>query len=93
MSSYKITEYTKARAKELNVTVKPSTRKGKKIDVYKADKKIASIGAVGYGDYGTFLETEGKAYSNERRRLYKIRHKKDISVVGSNGWLANRLLW
>jgi hypothetical protein len=25
--------------------------------------------------------------------LYKIRHKRDINVVGSNGWYANNLLW
>jgi hypothetical protein len=51
---YQITDYSKARAEELGVTIKPSTRKGKKIDVFKNNEKVASIGALGYGDFGTF---------------------------------------
>ena len=38
---YHITNYTKQKAKELNVQVKPSTNSKKKIDVYKNNKKIA----------------------------------------------------
>ena len=34
--SYVITQYTKQRAKELNVIVKQSTNKNKKIDVFAA---------------------------------------------------------
>ena len=33
--SYTITSYSKNRAKALGVVIKPSTRKGKKIDVFK----------------------------------------------------------
>ena len=47
---YHILPYTIARAKRLGVIVQPSTSKGKKIDVFKDGKKIASIGAIGYGD-------------------------------------------
>lgn len=92
---YEITEYTKKKAKQLGVTVKPSDNKKKKIDVYKDNKKIASIGNIDYGDYPTFLQTKGKGkvYADERRRMYKIRHKKDINVIGSNGFYANALLW
>ena len=36
---YRITDYTKQKAKELNVTVKQSTNKNKKIDVYKNNEK------------------------------------------------------
>jgi len=45
---YKITEYTKDKAKQLNVIVKPSQNPNKKIDVFnlKGDK-LASVGAVG----------------------------------------------
>jgi len=91
--SYEITEYTKKRARDLGVTVKPSTNSKKKIDVFKQSKKIASIGAAGMMDYPSYVKTRGVEYANERKRLYKIRHKKDINVVGSPGWLANRLLW
>ena len=74
---YVITEYSKQQAKKLGVVLQPSSNPKKKIDVYKGGKKVASIGATGYGDYGTFLETKGKAYADERRRLYKIRHKNE----------------
>jgi len=73
--------------------VKPSMKKGKKIDVYKDGKLIGSVGAIGYKDYPTYLADKGKEYADERKRLYKLRHKKDIADVGSNGWLADKLLW
>ena len=44
--SYKITNYSYNQAKKLNVEIKPSTNKKKKIDVFKDNKKIASIGAI-----------------------------------------------
>lgn len=90
---YHITDYSRKQAKKLGLQIKPSTNKNKKIDVFKQDKKVASIGAKGYGDYSTFLKTKGKNYAEERKRLYKIRHAKDINVIGSNGYYANRILW
>jgi len=90
---YVITSYTKKKAKELNVTVKPSSNKKKKIDVYKDNKKVASIGAKGYSDYPTYVKSGGKEYADKRRELYKARHSKDSKVVGSNGYYANELLW
>ena len=90
---YVITSYTKKKAKELNVTVIPSSNKKKKIDVFKDNKKVASIGAKGYSDYPTYLKIEGKEYAEKRRELYKARHSKDSKVVGSKGYLSNELLW
>ena len=90
---YNITTYTKKRAKELGVTVKPSSNKKKKVDVYKDGKKVASIGAKGYSDYPTYLKSEGKEYANKRRELYNARHSKDSKVIGSNGYYSNELLW
>ena len=58
--NYKITSYTKNKANKLGVVVKPSKVKDKKIDVFKSGKKIASIGAIGYKDYPTYLKTKGK---------------------------------
>lgn len=60
--SYRITEYTKSRARAIGVEVKPSRTQGKKIDVFKNGKKVASVGALGYADYPTYmrLEREGK---------------------------------
>jgi hypothetical protein len=91
--AYSITNYTKSQAKKLGVVVKPSSVKGKKIDVFKNDQKIASVGALGYSDYPTYMKTKGKAYADERRRLYKIRHSKDRNVKGSDGYYADKLLW
>jgi hypothetical protein len=90
---YSITNYTKAQAKKLGVVVKPSSVKGKKIDVFKNGEKISSVGALGYSDYPTYIKTKGKTYADERRRLYKIRHAKDRNVRGSDGYYADKLLW
>jgi hypothetical protein len=91
---YYITPYTKSQARKYGVVVKPSKTQGKKIDVFDKDgKKLASVGAIGYGDYPTFMRKKGKAYANERRRLYKIRHKKDRNVRGTAGYWADKLLW
>lgn len=91
---YRIKPYTKAQAKKLGVTVKPSKVKGKKIDVFdKNGKKLASVGALGMGDYPTFIEKKGMEYANVRRRLYKMRHEKDRHKVGSAGYFADKLLW
>ena len=90
---YNIKNYTKEKAKKLNVTIKPSTNKKKKIDVFKDNKKIASIGAIGYSDYPTYIENKGIKYADERRKLYKIRHSKDLKQIGSNEYYANKLLW
>ncbi len=90
---YKIKAYSFAQAKKLGVTIKPSKRLGKKIDVYKGDKKVASIGALGYGDYPTFMAKMGKEYADKKRKAYKTRHEKDRHVRGSAGFYADKILW
>lgn len=90
---YKIKKIQFEKAESLGVMIKPSTKKNKKIDVFDDGKKVASIGAKGYGDYGTYLETKGAEYAKERRRLYKIRHDKDRSKIGTAGYFADRILW
>ena len=90
---YTITAHTRAQAAALGVAVRPSTTRGKKIDVVKNGKKVASVGAAGYGDYPTYLRTHGQEYAKERRRLYRLRHAADLAVRGSPGFFAGRLLW
>ena len=95
---YQITKYSFDRAKKLGVTIKPSTLKNKKIDVFKDGKKVASVGGVKknkeyYLDYPTYIKTEGKEKADARRRLYKIRHNKTRKIVGSNSYFADQLLW
>lgn len=88
---YHITNYTKQQAKKLNVTIKNSSNPKKKIDVFKDNKKIASIGAINYNDYPTYIIKNGLRYANERRKFYRIRHKSDLN--SGNGYYANKLLW
>ena len=92
MSSYIILPYSQLQAKKLGVTIKPSSNPKKKIDVYKNNKKVASIGAVGYNDYPTYLKVD-KELAQEKRAQYKARHYKDINVVGSPGYYADKILW
>ena len=78
------------------VFVAPSATEGKKYDVYKDDKKLASFGAVGYQQY---MDRAGGYYSKydhhdkKRRALYNIRHAKDMNNFESPGWFASRYLW
>lgn len=86
---YSITKYTYDKAKQYGLKVVPSTRKGKKIDVYKDGKYIQSIGALGMMDYPTYLAKEGKQIADERRRLYHLRHTQNTQ----GEILAKLLLW
>ena len=90
---YSITNYTYNQAKKIGVSVKPSTNKTKKIDVYKKGKKIASVGANGMNDFPTYIKKRGINYAKTRRKLYKMRHEKDRHVKWSRGWLSDKLLW
>ena len=90
---YKITDHSKNRAKMLGVQIKPSENKKKKIDVYKNNIKIASIGSIGNLDYPTHILQNGLQYANQRKKLYRIRHKKDINNKNGNGYWANQILW
>lgn len=91
---YHITKYSYDRAKYLGVIIEPSSRPNKKIDIYApSGHYIASIGAQGYDDFGTYLNDYGPEYAEERRRLYKIRHNKTRHIVGSKSWWADQILW
>lgn len=90
---YKIKPYSYDQAKNAGVSIKPSDKQNKKIDVYKDDKLVARIGDPKYKDYPSYIESHGLSYANERRRLYRLRHKKDMSIKDSNGYYANKILW
>ncbi len=96
--AYKILPYTKYAAKKLGVKVKPSKNKRKKIDVFKNGKKVASVGAIGYKDYPTYmrLESKGKVKkgtADKKRKSYKARHQSNRTKKGTNGYYADKLLW
>ena len=90
---YQIQPYTLHQAKNLGVVVKSSTKPGKKIDVFKDNVKIASVGATGYSDYATYIKTHGKEYADKRRMLYKKRHDKYRHIPNTNAYYADKLLW
>lgn len=90
---YRIKPRQKRNAKKLGVEIKPSKLKGKKIDVFKKGKKIASIGAKGYSDYATYIEKKGKTFAEARRKLYKKRHNRTRRKKNSNSYFADRILW
>lgn len=57
---------------------------------------ITSVGALKYNDYLTYLKMEAdgkkpKGYANSRKKLYRIRHEKDLKT--ERGGLANLILW
>ena len=76
----------RARAKALGVTVQPSTRKHKKLDVYRNGQYQVSIGDLRYSD---FLQHGDP----ERRKRYKQRHERDRHARGTAGYYADKILW
>jgi hypothetical protein len=95
---YKITPRTHALAARLGVSVRPSTTKGKKIDVLKDGRKLHAIGAIGYDDYPTFLMQEEmgivpRGTARKRQKAYKSRHANNRKRKGTAGWWADQLLW
>ena len=97
MSDYKIKDLQLQKAKKLNVTIKPSTNKKKKVDVYNKDgKKIASIGATGYKDYATYLTILPKKEADKKRKNYLARHSKEPKMKDgkrTNSYWADKILW
>ena len=73
--SYTISKYTVEKAKLLDVDVKPSTNKNKKIDVFKNGIKLFSIGLIQYMDYTMYLQKTDELNAEKRRLLYHQRHK------------------
>jgi len=91
---YNILPYSYTKAKELNVIIAPSKNPRKKIDVFKENGKfLCSVGAYGMGDYPSYMQQKGKQFADERRRLYRVRHKNDINKIGTPGYYAGKLLW
>ena len=89
---YQIEPNQKKNAQKLGVKIKPSTNPKKKIDVFKNNEKIASIGATGYMDYEKYKKID-LDLAKKKRTNYKKRHEKDRHIIGSNGFFADKILW
>ena len=88
---YEIKQYSFKKADELSLNIKASTRKGYKIDVYKGEDYLTSIGDINYKDYPTYVLENGKEYAEKRKRMYHLRHKKDLKHF--RGFLSMYILW
>ena len=76
----------KKNASKIGVEVKASTRKGKKLDVFKNGEKVASIGSLPYDDFLTHKD-------KDRQKNYLARHAKTRAVKGSPSYYAAEILW
>ena len=88
---YEITEYSKLQAKKLGVEIKHSSNKKKKLDVFKDNKKVAQIGAKNMMDYGLYKKEKGKAFADERRRLF--RKRTDWCKDKTGCFYSREILW
>ena len=93
---YKITNYSFIKAENLGVEIKPSTSKGKKIDVYKDNVYLCSIGDIKYKDYPTYKELEKQnkvepGTAEKRKKLYYLRHPENKK--NTPGYFAKYILW
>tara|TARA_R110000787_G_scaffold219313_1_gene328050 strand:+ start:72 stop:356 length:285 start_codon:yes stop_codon:yes gene_type:complete len=93
MSSYKILNPQLKNSKKLNVKIKTSTNPKKKVDIFKNNKKVASIGDVKYGDYHTYIKSKGKTFAVKRQDAYKKRHAKTLYKKGTASYYADKILW
>ena len=88
---YKITNYTYKKAKELNIIIKPSTKKNKKIDIYDINNKFMfSIGDINYYDDPTYLNID-KQKAEKRKALFYKRFNNIIPF--SKTYYSAKLLW
>lgn len=102
MSSYNIKPLQKQKASKIGVTIKQSTKKLKKLDVFdKAGNKLASIGAMypdgkPYNDYATYLMKLPKPEADKKRKNYLARHKKEPKMKNGKrtpSYFADKILW
>jgi hypothetical protein len=91
--AYKPTKRQLMNAQKIGVMIVPSSNLRKKLDVYRNGRKISEIGATGYLDYDGYIRRNGLDYANDRRRLYRARHWRDINRKGTAGYYANKILW
>jgi hypothetical protein len=91
---YDITKRQRQIAKKIGVHIFPSDKPKYKIDVYDNEGVYyTSIGDISYNDYFSYLKNNDKAYADNRRRLYLLRHKDELLSIGSRGWFSAKLLW
>jgi hypothetical protein len=100
--SYMIKTLQKQKAKKLGLTIEPSSKKNKKIDVKNKDGEVlASIGGVKkdgsfYNDYATYIEKMGLKEANKKRKNYLLRHSKEPKTKDGKktpSYYSDKILW
>ena len=76
----------KEKGKKYGVEVERSTRKGKKVDIFKDGRKICSIGSSFHEDYNQHGDDERRERFRDRFRKYKDNDK-------TCGFYSYWLLW
>ena len=76
----------KKQAKKIGVDVEYSKVKNKKLDVFKDNKKVASIG---YKPMSDFIQHQDP----ERRKRYKQRFQSTRNIKGTKSFYADKILW
>ena len=89
---FEIRSHHREAARRLGVQIKPSQTRGKKLDVYKDGKKVASIGQKGYWDYASYRALQ-PGIADDRRRAYRQRHAEERTKKGTPGFYAYYILW
>jgi len=94
---YDILPYSMNKALQLGVKIRPSHNPKKKIDVFDWNENfICSIGAKNYEDFPHYIKKYGMEYAVNRRRLYRIRHKKERERddwEGTPSYYSWHILW
>lgn len=87
---YEISDKQYKIAKELGIHICISENPRKKIDVYKNDEYICSVGAINFRALKELIELYGRDEAYRKRSLYLSRHK---SACDMKTIYEIRLLW
>jgi hypothetical protein len=76
----------KQNADKIGVQIKPSKNKNKKLDVFKNNQFITSIGDIRYEDYLTHND-------EKRKENYKKRFQNTRNIKNTASYYADKILW
>lgn len=102
MSGYKVKKLQLEKAKKLNLVIKSSQKKNKKIDVFnQKGELLASIGGVKpdgsfYMDYASYIQTIGLEKANVKRKNYLKRHANEPKIKDGRrtpSYYSDVILW
>lgn len=87
---YEISDEQFETARDLHVTICPSTNKRKLMDVYKDGKLFCSVGAINFRYYREYLRDDGATVAQYKKDKMLTRYKNDCKM---ETLISLRLLW